>query len=76
MFILPRNNQCYPIFLSFTGTGRPVNPNACMQSFETGMNQCARQSLQMDMQLVLMVLNNQTLPPGQDPTALKKKICG
>lgn len=56
-------------------TGKSVNPNQCMTSFENGMNQCAQQTLKMDMQIVLMVLNNQTLPPGQDATALKKQIC-
>ena len=70
-----KKNQLLYIILPLKGTGKSVNPNQCMTSFENGMNQCAQQTLKMDMQIVLMVLNNQTLPPGQDATALKKQIC-
>ena len=57
------------------GSGKPVNPNQCMTAFESGMNQCAQTTLKMDMKVILMVLNNQTLPPGADAATMKKQIC-
>ena len=47
-----------------------------MAAFEDGMNKCAQKTLNMEMKLILMVLNGQTLPAGQDAAALKKSICG
>lgn len=63
-------------FLSMSGTGKPINPDQCMTAFEDGMNTCAQKTLNMDMKVILMVLNGQTLPPGQDSASLKKSICG
>lgn len=57
-------------------TGKPVNPDKCMTVFEEGMNTCGQKILNMDMKIVLMVLNGQTLPAGQDAAAIKKSICG
>ncbi|KAL4220843.1 hypothetical protein ACF0H5_019110 [Mactra antiquata] len=57
-------------------TGKPTNPDQCMTAFEDGMNTCAQKTLNMDMKIVLMVLNGQTLPAGQDAATMKKSICG
>ena len=67
---LPLFNESLP-----SGTGKPVNPDQCMTAFEDGMNTCAQRVLNMDMKVVLMVLNGQTLPPGQDAATMKKSIC-
>lgn len=56
-------------------TNKSINPGQCMAAFEDGMNTCAQRTLNMDMKLVLMVLNGQTLPPGQDAATLKKSVC-
>ncbi|XP_060578871.1 uncharacterized protein LOC132735862 isoform X2 [Ruditapes philippinarum] len=57
-------------------TNKSINPGQCMAAFEDGMNTCAQRTLNMDMKLILMVLNGQTLPAGQDAAALKKSVCG
>lgn len=57
-------------------TGKPINPDQCMTAFEDGMNTCAQKTLNMDMKVILMVLNGQTLPAGQDSASLKKSVCG
>lgn len=64
------------MFPHCSGTGKPVNPDQCMTAFEDGMNTCAQRTLNMDMKVILMVLNGQTLPPGQDAATMKKTICG
>ncbi|KAH3822673.1 hypothetical protein DPMN_124463 [Dreissena polymorpha] len=56
-------------------TGKPINPDQCMSAFEEGMNQCAKKTLDMDMKLIIMVLQGQTLPAGQNKDTLKKNIC-
>ncbi|KAL4220842.1 hypothetical protein ACF0H5_019109 [Mactra antiquata] len=57
-------------------TGKPYNPDQCVKTFEDGLNVCAKKILNLESKVVLMVLQDKALPPGQDGPALKKTICG